>query len=365
MFLRTAIPVGRRALLAAGLSLGLLAAGDGRSAPVPDPAQPEKKAEPKKPIQAPPLPGLDLPGIELPGLDPDQARQLQEELKRAQEELRRALEMQRRLGGLPGQPGGPGLPGLPGLPGQPGLPGFPGLPGQPGLPNVPGIRIMPLLPGAAARPARVADARFGARLEAPGATLIEQLDLPRGQGLVLEDVPADSPAAKAGLKAHDILMELNGKPVSSDFDEFGKQLDGIKPDARVEAVVLRKGKRETIKGLALPEAKNVQPEVPGLRFQFPGVLPPMGGLQLPQGGFGGAGNGVALSVSRNGDRFTVRRQEGGEVISVSGQGAQVTEVVVEDNGQRNVYDSLDKVPPQYRDRARQLAEMAGGGARIR
>ena len=44
----------------------------------------------------------------------------------------------------------------------------------------------------------------------------------------------------------------------SNPEEFRKLVEGIKADTPVDAVVLRKGKKETIKGLSLPEAKAVQ-----------------------------------------------------------------------------------------------------------
>src|SRR5262245_31063285 len=61
-----------------------------------------------------------------------------------------------------------------------------------------------------------AASRLGARLEAPPAALADQLDLPRGQGLLLTEVESDSAAAKAGLKRNDVLLELDGKPVPRD-----------------------------------------------------------------------------------------------------------------------------------------------------
>ncbi len=96
-------------------------------------------------------------------------------------------------------------------------------------------------------------ARLGAVLEIPDPILMDQLDLPRGQGVVVRDVNTDSAAAKAGIKANDILLELNGKAVPSEQSEFAKLLEGIKAKTPVGAVVLRKGKKETIKELTLPE----------------------------------------------------------------------------------------------------------------
>jgi S1-C subfamily serine protease len=123
------------------------------------------------------------------------------------------------------------------------------------------------LPDAAARqPAGGGEAgsRLGARLEPPGETLTLQLDLPRGQGQVVQMVLPDTAADRAGLKLGDILLEVNGKPVSSDAREFARELGEIKPNTPVDVVVLRRGRRETLKGLSVPEApaRPAQPRPP-------------------------------------------------------------------------------------------------------
>src|SRR5206468_613585 len=119
---------------------------------------------------------------------------------------------------------------------------------------------------------QAAEGRLGVVADKPGATLAEQLDLPQGQGLVVEEVQPNSAAAKAGLKPHDILLELNGKAVPDDVSGLEKQLDEIKADKPVDAVVLRKGKRETIKGLTLPEARVEGPAFPNMPLP---ALPPL------------------------------------------------------------------------------------------
>ena len=106
------------------------------------------------------------------------------------------------------------------------------------------------------------EGRLGAMVEVPTPTLIEQLDLPKEQGMVVNDVLADSAAAKAGMKPHDILLELDGKVVSSKIEDFQKQVDAIKPNTPIDAVVMRKGKKESVKGLSLPEASAEMPKVP-------------------------------------------------------------------------------------------------------
>lgn len=137
------------------------------------------------------------------------------------------------------------------------------------------------------------DARLGVRLEQPAEAVVDQLDLPKGVGLIVNEVVPDSPADKVGIKINDILLEVDSKPVPSDAKEFVKELGAVKPNTPVDAVVLRRGKRETLKGLSFPEGRaqanpapppipgnreREQPQVPQIRLPLlpvPGLLPGM------------------------------------------------------------------------------------------
>ncbi len=251
MFISKLLSVG---LLSVGIVVGGMAVR-ASAAPAPDDQKKEDKGSGDKKPDNPFGPAFDdlFKQLQQNGrgnMTPEQMEKLRKQIEKAFEQL----DKQFPGGGLPGQfPGGPGG-GL--------LPGFPIVP-------FPGVRPIE-------RPAMRENSRLGARLEKPSDTLIEQLDLPRGQGQVVEQLNDDSPAAKAGLKAHDILLELDGKPVSSDAREFAKQLGDIKTDKPVDAVVLRKGKKETVKNLALPEEQKPErrpsPRVP-LRGLPDGILP--------------------------------------------------------------------------------------------
>jgi membrane-associated protease RseP (regulator of RpoE activity) len=207
------------------------------------------------------------------------------------------------------------------------------------------------------------EARLGAQLRQPSATLVDQLDLPRDQGMVLEEVGANSAAAKAGMKAHDILLEVDGKPVSSKRDELDRLLEGIVANRKVDAVVLRKGKKEAIKDLTLPEAKPVALRAPG---GFPAFAGGRGGRLLMPGldGVGGLTN-----ITRTNDEFTVRNRADGVIMTVKGtveEGkARVSAVTIESAGKTKTYDSVDKVPVEHKEKAKKLAEMAGGVLRLR
>jgi membrane-associated protease RseP (regulator of RpoE activity) len=195
--------------------------------------------------------------------------------------------------------------------------------------------------------------RLGARVEPVSAELAEQLDLSKGQGLVVRDVVPDSAAAKAGLKAHDVILEIDGKKVTSSVPELAKLLADVKKDATVDIVVFRKGKKETIKEVKLPEGRGFPSGgIPGGRPPGAGV-PPVG--FNPGGGFGPV---VTTIITQTKEHCTVRHQEGTCVITLTGDGAgKVKEIVIMDAGRPEKYESVDKVPEKHQDKVKKLMEI--------
>jgi membrane-associated protease RseP (regulator of RpoE activity) len=195
-----------------------------------EPADPKQKEDGKAERRA--LPPIELPKFEdffkdVQGLSDEQTRQL----RRAFEKMRKDMEMsqkemQRAFDNIR----------------QPRKGVFPG--GPPFGPR---------------------DMRLGLLVSPPDPLLTEQLGLNPKQGLVVDRVMPESPAARAGLKDNDILLEFNGKAVPSDAPEFRRLIAEIKTKDPVEVQVLRKGKRETIKGLTLPEPRSEQRPVPRLQ----------------------------------------------------------------------------------------------------
>ena len=80
-------------------------------------------------------------------------------------------------------------------------------------------------------------------------------------GVFVDAVQADSPAAKAGVKAEDVITRYAGKEVTSS-DQFVTMVQGTKPGTVVDLAVLRSGKPQTIKvtiGAYTPEAPEKKP----------------------------------------------------------------------------------------------------------
>ncbi|MCK4980541.1 MAG: trypsin-like peptidase domain-containing protein [Candidatus Delongbacteria bacterium] len=75
----------------------------------------------------------------------------------------------------------------------------------------------------------------------------EPLGLDEDQnGILIATVEKDTPAEKAGLKADDIIIEMNGKPIET-LDKFRFELAAFQPDEKIKFVILRDGKEKTFK----------------------------------------------------------------------------------------------------------------------
>jgi hypothetical protein len=68
----------------------------------------------------------------------------------------------------------------------------------------------------------------------------------KGQGLMVEAVGKDTPAAKAGIKNHDILMSYDDQKLFTP-EQFIKLVSGDKTGREVSLGIIREGKPQTVK----------------------------------------------------------------------------------------------------------------------
>jgi membrane-associated protease RseP (regulator of RpoE activity) len=330
------VSLARWVLLGGVLAFGVATSTtDLRSAPAPDPTNKDepkkdepKKDEPKKvvPDDFPfaPLPDLQFP----PGFEPPDFQKFQDEIKKSHEELRKRIaEMQQNP------------------------------------------FVSPLTLSGAERKPR--ENRLGAVVHAPAPALVDQLDLPKDQGVVIQEVKENSAGGKAGLKPNDILLELDGKSVPSKVDDFAKILNDIKPDAAVDATVLRKGKKETVKGIKLPEVKAEEPEPSPFqlpRIQIQPLRPGAGALPGLQGGLAPGADHSSIQMIRTGDNFTTRYRNNNESIALTGKMADgkavVTDITVSDGKDTKKFKSVDDVPESARDQVKSLLKMTEKGTAL-
>jgi serine protease Do len=73
----------------------------------------------------------------------------------------------------------------------------------------------------------------------------KDLGLPNTNGAVISSVSPDSPAAKAGLRAGDVIVEYNSRPVA-DSDALVNMVVGTKPGTTVPLTIYRDNQRKTL-----------------------------------------------------------------------------------------------------------------------
>lgn len=82
--------------------------------------------------------------------------------------------------------------------------------------------------------------RLGVIVEQPSEALAEHLQLDPEQVLYVSSVVGDGPAARAGVRKHDIIVSLNGER-SVNRERLQEVLRSVDPDTAVEVAVVRRG----------------------------------------------------------------------------------------------------------------------------
>jgi membrane-associated protease RseP (regulator of RpoE activity) len=184
------------------------------------------------------------------------------------------------------------------------------------------------------------------------------LDLPENQGLLVANVVPNSPAAKAGLKKHDILLKANDTDLHEMADLVGLVASEGEKKAQITLEVFRRGNRESV--YMTPEDRPADAPVAqgpagsgfggvfgegGLPDGFPQELLQQFGGENPfafrqfgngmiLGGGQGIANmptGVSVSIQKEGDgpaKITVKR--GDETWQVTGDDAESLNQLPED-----------------------------------
>ncbi|MGZ8509283.1 MAG: trypsin-like peptidase domain-containing protein [Chitinophagaceae bacterium] len=81
--------------------------------------------------------------------------------------------------------------------------------------------------------------------EAENARLIKQAGVKEGQGVYVQSVPSDGAASQAGLKEGDVIIKVNGVPVSSGM-EMSAGIASYRPGEKVPVTYVRNGKENTV-----------------------------------------------------------------------------------------------------------------------
>jgi hypothetical protein len=279
----------------------------------------EKSDRARTPDRLVPPPFADLDELlkePPPGIDPQEWERLRQLLRRQQEELRQMLEQLHR-----------------------------------GQLQEDRRRIFPpqLRPPFFGEPAQ-RHPRLGVIVEPLHPALRDQLSVAENEGVLVREVVPDSPAAKVGIKPHDILLEIGGKTVPADPEAFVRLIRELPAGKVGKVVVLRKGKKETLPELELPEVPPARPRRPDSR-----ILPFPAEPLLPGGYF--------LQVERSSDgTFRVQYREPGQTIRIEGTQADgktsVSKIEITEGRETKTYDSLEALPAGTREKVNKVLDSA-------
>lgn len=110
----------------------------------------------------------------------------------------------------------------------------------------------------------------------------KDLKLPEERGAILGRIIPDSPAAKAGLKENDVVLEINGQRIEG-AEQFRRMIHEIPPGRTANLTVWRDGRLQDIKvTIGKPESSNLKVFSGPKSFSFKmpqlPVMPDLSGL---------------------------------------------------------------------------------------
>jgi hypothetical protein len=165
-------------------------------------------------------------------------------------------------------------------------------------------------------------------------SLRDQLDLPEGEGVLLEVVAEGGPGDGAGLQVNDVLLRWNGEAIAG-VAGFRKSLGSVQPGAVVTLEGLRKGKpvqwEVTVGSRPAGKAARREPSRPG-----------------------GKSSGFSSSSSSSGGmrRTVVVGPDGKVKVTEGGEGADAFESMLSDpNVPGEIKEQLRKAREQMRKAA--------------
>ena len=92
---------------------------------------------------------------------------------------------------------------------------------------------------------RVARGYLGIDPEDITPGLAEGFKLPDQSGALVDDVGADTPAQKAGIKSGDVILEINGKKVN-DANSYRLMVSDLAPGSKAAVKLLQEGREKTV-----------------------------------------------------------------------------------------------------------------------
>ena len=161
---------------------------------------------------------------------------------------------------------------------------------------------------------------LGVQVQPVTQGIAESLGLKNAEGALVDDAQSDTPAAKAGIQAGDVITAVNGTAIK-DSRGLAREISGMAPGSSAKLDILRKGESKTIT-VTLAELPNKMPKQAnaGEGETSPSV-PHLGLSVAPAGQVAGAGEkGVVITaVDPDGPAAEHGLQSGDVILDVAGK----------------------------------------------
>ncbi len=93
---------------------------------------------------------------------------------------------------------------------------------------------------------RVERGWLGVMIQDVNEDMAASLNLPREQGAIIAQVTPDGPAAKAGLRQGDVILEVNGQAID-EMRQLPRVIAEIRPGSTAELTIWRQGRKQTVR----------------------------------------------------------------------------------------------------------------------